>query len=108
MAVNLFRPDRRMKPLFSLLFAGFAALLMSAAPLPAAPSPTPKPKAAAESQLPVARPVPEMPGHVYSPYAKGKIIAVAGSVMGHPDMRIEYKHGEVVRCPYTGKMFRVP
>ena len=87
----------------------FAAVSMcAAAPLHAAPTPTPKPKATAQSQLPVARPVPGMPGHVYSPYAKGKIIAVSGSVMGHPEMRIEYKHGEVVMCPYTGKKFRVP
>ena len=89
-------------------FLILAALLIYTAPLHAAPTPTPKPKATAESQLPFARPVPGMPGHVYSPYAKGKIIAVAGSVMGHPDMHIDYKHGEVVRCPYTGKMFRVP
>jgi hypothetical protein len=84
------------------------ALLIFTAPLHAAPTPTPKPKATAQSELPVARPVPGMPGHVYSPYAKGKIIAVAGAVMGIPNARIEYKHGEVVLCPYTGKKFRVP
>src|SRR5260370_21868736 len=86
----------------------FATLLIFTAPLQAAPTPTPKPVRTAQAQLPVARPVPGMPGHVYSPYAKGKIIAVSGSVMGHPEMRIEYKHGEVVKCPYTGKKFRVP
>jgi hypothetical protein len=93
-----------MKPVLIL----FAALLICVNPLHADPTPKPKPKSTAESQLPVASPVPGMPGHVYSPYAKGKIVAVAGSVMGHPNMRIEYKHGDVVRCPYTGKLFRVP
>jgi hypothetical protein len=87
----------------------FAALLICTAPLDAAPTPTPKPARTAQAEkLPVARPVPDMPGHVYSPYAKGKIIAVAGTVMGNPNARIEYKHGEVVVCPYTGKKFRVP
>jgi len=92
----------------SLLASCFAALFICAAPVHAAPTPTPKPTRTAQAQLPVARSVPGMPGHVYSPYAKGKIIAVSGSVMGHPEMRIEYKHGEVVVCPYTGKKFRVP
>jgi hypothetical protein len=89
-----------------LLLGAISAVLICTAPLHAAPKPKPTPTA--QEKLPVAVPVPGMPGHVYSPYAKGKIIAVAGSVMGHPDMHIEYKHGEVVRCPYTGKMFRVP
>ena len=89
-----------------LLLGAISVVLICTAPLHAAPKP--KPTLTAQEKLPVAVPVPGMPGHVYSPYAKGKIIAVAGSVMGHPDMHIEYKHGEVVRCPYTGKKFRVP
>jgi hypothetical protein len=88
-----------------------SCLLLSAsmcfvAPLHAAPKPRPTPTA--QEKLPVAVPVPGKTGLVYSPYAKGKIIAVAGSVMGHPDMHIEYKHGEIVRWPYNGRMFRVP
>ena len=75
----------------------FAALLICTAPLDAAPNLTPKPRQTAEAQLPVARSVPGNPGHVYSPYAKGKIIAVTG-----------YPHGTVVLCPYTAKKFRVP
>jgi hypothetical protein len=86
----------------------FAALLVCTAPLRAAPNPTPKPRQTAEAQLPVARPVPGNPGHVYCPFGTGKIIAVSGNVMGIPNARIEYKHGEVVVCPYTGKKFRVP
>ncbi len=42
-------------------------------------------------------PVPGKPGLVYSPYAKGKIIDVS-----------RFKHGDVVFCWYTAKMFRVP
>ncbi len=42
-------------------------------------------------------PVPGKPGLVYSPYAKGKIIDVS-----------PYKHGAVVLCPYSVRMFRVP
>jgi hypothetical protein len=97
-----------MKPLIAVLLAMIGCGIW-AAPVHGHPTPTPNPKSNknAQAQLPVARPVPGMAGHVYSPYAKGKIIAVSGSVMGHPEMRIDYKHGEVVRCPYTGKMFRV-
>jgi len=82
-------------PLLSLWC--FAALSICAASLQAAPTPTPKPRQTVQAQLPVARPVPGKPGLVYSPYAKGKIIAVS-----------IYKHGEVVMCPYTAKKFRVP
>jgi hypothetical protein len=42
-------------------------------------------------------PVPGKPGLVYSPYAKGKIIDVS-----------PYKHGAVVLCPHSVRMFRVP
>src|SRR5262245_37636519 len=83
-----------------------SASICFVAPLHAGPKPKTTPTA--QEKLPVGIPVPGKPGLVYSPYANGKFIAVAGSVMGHPNMHIEYKHGEVVRCPYTGKMFRVP
>jgi hypothetical protein len=79
------------------LFAAFAALLICAIPLHADPTPKPKPKVTAASQLPFGIPVPGNPGHVYSPYAKGKIINVS-----------IYKHGEIVLCPYTAKKFLVP
>jgi hypothetical protein len=59
--------------------------------------------------LPVAIPVPGKPGLVYSPYAKGKYIAVEGPiVVGGRTVTIRYKHGDVVVCPYTNKKFRVP
>ena len=86
-----------MKPLSAVPLAAFAALLFCAAPIHADPTPKPRPGKSAEAQLPVAAPVPGNPGHVYSPYAKGKIINVS-----------IFKHGEVVICPYTNKKFRVP
>jgi len=79
------------------LFFLAAVSMCAAAPLLAAPTPTPKPKATAQSQLPVARPVPGKPGLVYSPYARGKIMSVS-----------IYKHGEIALCPYTGRKFRAP
>jgi len=98
-----------MKPLFAVLLAVFAAVLICAVPLNADPTPKPKPKASTESQLPVARLVPGNPGHVYSPYAKGKIIDVAPpTVVGGRTVQVRMKRGQVVLCPYTDKMFRVP
>src|SRR5439155_23535561 len=70
-------------------------------------SPSPNPTPHVQAQLPVAGRVPGKPGLVYSPYARGKIIAVTGSVMDIPNERIEFNHGEVAVCPYTGKKFRV-
>lgn len=86
-----------MKPLFAVSLALFAALLICTIPLHADPTPKSKPSKNAQAQLPTGIPVPGKPGLVYSPYAKGKIISVS-----------IYKHGEIVRCPYTDKMFRVP
>ena len=91
------------------LFAALAAMLICAAPLNADPTPKPKPKATGESQLPFGIPVPGKPNLVYSPYAKGKIIDVAPpTVVGGRTVFIRMKRGQVVRCPYTDKMFRVP
>ncbi len=42
-------------------------------------------------------PFPENPDLFILPYAKGKIIDVS-----------LYKHGAVVLCPYSVRMFRVP
>jgi hypothetical protein len=87
----------------------FVALLMCAAPLHASPTPQPKSGQTAQDQLPFGIPVPGKPNLVYSPYAKGKIVAVAGTtVMNGRTVTIHYKHGELVLCPYTGKKFRVP
>jgi hypothetical protein len=56
-----------------------AALLICTAPLHAGP--TPKPAPGAQAQLPFGIPVPGKPDLVYSPYAKGKVVAVAGPVV---------------------------
>jgi hypothetical protein len=63
----------------------------AAPPTQAAPAPN------AES-LPTAKWVPNRPGFVYSPFAtKFQLVDVAG-----------ISAGVEVRCPYTGKLFRVP
>lgn len=59
-------------------------------------TPTPAPPAAAE--LPYGVPVPGKKGFVYSPYDKSA---------GFVDVR-DIGPGTKVRCPYTGKIFRVP
>ena len=60
-------------------------------------------------QLPVGTFVPGKPDLVYSPYATGKIIAVAGRIdVGERTTMIRFNHGEVILCPYTLKKFRVP
>lgn len=62
-------------------------------PTPAAPAP-----AAPADQIPYGTPVPGRPGLVNSPFA-GKYQLV--DVTGLPA-------GQEVKCPYTGKLFRVP
>ena len=69
--------------------------------------PNPKPMPHTPAQLPIAYGVPGKLGLVYSPFAKGKIVAVAGGVMAMPNKKVESKYGEVVVCPYSGKQFRV-
>ena len=49
-----------------------------------------------DSDLPYAKPAPDKPGYVTSPYHTGYVY-----VKGFP-------RGTKVRCPYTGKLFLVP
>jgi hypothetical protein len=73
-----------------------------------APPPAPKPKAQpstpplapkpAPAPLPFGRPIPGRPGLVYSPYA-GELEIVDVS---------EMSPGQEVKCPFSGKLFRVP
>ena len=67
------------------------------APPPAASGNTPPPAATA-NELPYGVPVPGKKGFVYSPYDKSA---------GFVDVR-DIGPGTKVRCPYTGKIFRVP
>jgi hypothetical protein len=73
-------------------------------PAPANPPPhetTPpveKPAVAPQEDLPFGTPVVGRPGFVYSPYAEEK---------GPVDV-VGIKRGKKVKCPYTGKVFRVP
>ncbi|MDZ4286447.1 MAG: hypothetical protein U0984_00720 [Prosthecobacter sp.] len=61
------------------------------------PAPQPKPEAAA-SDLPYGTPIPGRAGFVNSPYAaKHQLVDVTGLPAGME-----------VKCPYTGKLFRVP
>lgn len=60
---------------------------------PSAPAPAP-----AATELPYGVPVPGKKGFVYSPYDKSA---------GFVDVR-DIGPGTKVRCPYTGKIFRVP
>lgn len=67
-----------------------------------APSPTPPPATTRAStttqEMPYATPVPGKPGLVTSPFAP---------YAGYVDVR-GYPPGQEVKCPYTGKLFRVP
>lgn len=64
---------------------------------PSNPTP-PTPVAPTASELPYGVPVPGKKGFVYSPYDKSA---------GFVDVR-DISPGTKVRCPYTGKIFRVP
>jgi len=66
---------------------------VTATPPPVAATPPP-----AASELPYGVPVPGKKGFVYSPYDKSA---------GFVDVR-DIGPGTKVRCPYTGKIFRVP
>lgn len=66
------------------------------APAPSTPPPAPKPAVA--NELPFGSPIPGRPGFVNSPYAaKHQLVDVTGLPTGME-----------VKCPYTGKLFRVP
>ncbi len=66
-----------------------------------APSPAPSvttTSTTSAQELPYATPVPGKPGLVTSPFAP---------YAGYVDVR-GYPPGQEVKCPYTGKLFRVP
>lgn len=68
-------------------------------PTPAPASPTPAPNASVSpADIPYGLPVPDKPGFLRSPYSTD-----AGIV----DVRA-FKSGDVVRDPFTRKLFRVP
>lgn len=78
-----------------------------ATPPPTTPPTTPEPEkketatppaAPAAAELPYGKPVPGKKGFVYSPYDQSA---------GFVDVR-DISPGTKVRCPYTGKIFRVP
>ena len=61
-------------------------------------APAPAPQTAAAPKLPFGAPIPGRPGFVNSPYAeKHQLVDVTGLAVGTE-----------VKCPYTGKLFRVP
>lgn len=69
-------------------------------PKPQQPAPTvaAQPKPQAPAKLPFGSPIPGRPGFVNSPYAeKHQLVDVTGLNIGTE-----------VKCPYTGKLFRVP
>jgi hypothetical protein len=50
-----------------------------------------------EQTFPTAKPVPDKPGYVYSPFEPTKYVDVTG-----------YEPGSKVKDPYSGKIFQVP
>jgi hypothetical protein len=68
------------------------------APKSTPPTPKPADTSAKADELPYGTPVPGRPGLVNSPYAgKMQLVDITG-----------LKPGQEVKCPYTGKLFRVP
>lgn len=67
-------------------------------PAPSAPSVAPTTPAAPVAELPYGSPIAGRPGFVNSPFAaKHQLVDVTGLPVGME-----------VKCPYTGKLFRVP
>ncbi len=67
-------------------------------PEPSAPSVTPAAPSPAVAELPYGSPIAGRPGFVNSPFAaKHQLVDVTGLPVGME-----------VKCPYTGKLFRVP
>jgi hypothetical protein len=61
-------------------------------------APSPPPQTAAAPKLPFGSPIPGRPGFVNSPFAeRHQLVDVTGLTVGTE-----------VKCPYTGKLFRVP
>jgi hypothetical protein len=67
-------------------------------PAPTTSPPPPSTTSAPSGEMPYATPVPGKPGLVTSPFAP---------YAGYVDVR-GYPPGQEVKCPYTGKLFRVP
>jgi len=66
-------------------------------PPPQKISVTPVVAAVENTEIPYASPVAGKPGFVYSPYQKNELVDA-----------VDIPRGTKVKCPYTGKIFRVP
>lgn len=75
-----------------------SAPVVNPTPAPTQPKVEPAPAANATPELPYGSPISGRPGFVNSPYAaKHQLVDVTGLPVGME-----------VKCPYTGKLFRVP
>lgn len=90
-------PDRLPAPASQAAPATGAPSPSITPPSPAAASPTPPPSPPPREDLPFGELVPGKTGFVHSPYSKQDLVDVSG-----------IPTGTKVKCPYTGKTFRVP